>query len=282
MPKSKHRLINKKFIFFVCIFCNACTVDIKDEKDYAPTNIPVDVMAVPDAVPRYEKRTRAGNPVKYEVLGKQYKVLTVSKGYQERGMASWYGAKFHGRKTSNGEVYDMYAMTAAHKTLPIPSYVRVTNLKNQRSVVVRINDRGPFHENRIIDLSYTAAVKLGIQKMGTGFVEVSALDAEEPGKMEQKNIQPLQRQRVSEVFLQFGSFASLANARQLQLTLPASEPLFRSSVLPVQSKTGTLYKVQLGPFSSTDQFNEASEKLWHIGITDVMFVNTITRFDAPP
>ena len=274
--------MNKRVIIFVCVFCNACTVGTQGEKDYAPANIPVDVMAVPDAVPRYEERTRAGNPVKYEVLGKQYKVLTASKGYQETGMASWYGAKFHGRKTSNGEVYDMYAMTAAHKTLPIPSYVRVTNLKNQRSVVVRINDRGPFHENRIIDLSYTAAVKLGIQKMGTGFVEVTALDVEEPGKVAQKKIQPIQQQKISEFFLQFGSFASLANARQLQQTLPVSEPLFRSRILPVQGKTGTLYKVQLGPFSSTDQFNEASEKLWQIGITDVMFVNTITRFDTPP
>ena len=266
-------LKNKTAILFFCIFCNACSIGTQGDKDHAPTNIPVDIMAIPDAVPKYEKRTRAGNPVKYEVLGKKYRVLADSKGYQEKGMASWYGVKFHGRKTSNGETYDMYAMSAAHKTLPIPSYVRVTNLKNQRSVVVRINDRGPFHGNRIIDLSYAAAVKLGIQKMGTGFVEVTALDVEEPGKVAQ--------QKISEFFLQFGSFVSLANARQLQQTLPVSEPLFRSRILPVQGEKGTLYKVQLGPFSSTDQFNEASEKLGQLGITDVMFVNTITRFDTP-
>lgn len=196
--------MNKRVIIFVCVFCNACTVGTQGEKDYAPANIPVDVMAVPDAVPRYEERTRAGNSVKYEVLGKQYKVLTASKGYQETGMASWYGAKFHGRKTSNGEVYDMYAMTAAHKTLPIPSYVRVTNLKNQRSVVVRINDRGPFHENRIIDLSYTAAVKLGIQKMGTGFVEVTALDVEEPGKVAQKKFSQYNNKKYQNFFYSLG------------------------------------------------------------------------------
>jgi rare lipoprotein A len=133
--------------FLSLVFCISCTTDpnvVSDEPYRESVKNPVDVvdvMAIPDAVPRNEKRTRAGNPVVYKVLGKQYKVLTNSKGYRQRGIASWYGKKFHGRKTSNGEIYDMYAMTAAHKTLPIPSYVRVTNLKNQRSVVVRVNDR---------------------------------------------------------------------------------------------------------------------------------------------
>ena len=120
----------------------------------------------PDPVPRKEARSRYGNGPVYEVLGKNYRVMNSSYGYQETGVASWYGKKFHGRKTSNGEIYNMYAMTAAHKTLPIPVYVRVKNLSNGRSVVVKVNDRGPFIGGRIIDLSYAAAQKLDI--IGTG------------------------------------------------------------------------------------------------------------------
>lgn len=152
---------------------------IDDVVDGAPDIIPVDIASIADAVPIYEIRTRAGNPKYYEVLGKHYTILKKSKGYVEQGIASWYGTKFHGRKTANGETYNMYAMTAAHKTLPIPCYVLVTNLKNQRSIVVRINDRGPFHDKRIIDLSYAAAIKLAIDKQGTGFVEVRTLEPEQ-------------------------------------------------------------------------------------------------------
>src|SRR5690606_27721217 len=118
-----------------------------------------DLEAIPDAIPRDEPRSARGNPASYEVFGKRYHVLASAAGYKERGVASWYGPDFHARSTSSGEPYDMYAMTAAHKTLPIPAYARVTNLANGRSVVVRINDRGPFIDNRIIDLSYTAAHK---------------------------------------------------------------------------------------------------------------------------
>jgi len=136
---------------------------------------PMDFSEVPDAVPKHERRTRAGNPPSYVVNGRRYHLLDSPEGYIERGIASWYGTKFHGRKTSLGERYDMYAMTAAHKTLPIPSYVRVRNLRNGHEVVVRVNDRGPFHDNRIIDLSYAAASKLGIAQTGTGLVEVKTV-----------------------------------------------------------------------------------------------------------
>jgi rare lipoprotein A len=115
----------------------------------------------PDAVPRKEPRSRYGNPATYDVFGVRYEVMQTSYGYKERGVASWYGKKFHGRMTSSQEPYNMYAMTAAHKTLPLPTYVRVRNLKNNRSIVVRVNDRGPFVDNRIIDLSYSAATKTG-------------------------------------------------------------------------------------------------------------------------
>ena len=142
--------------------------------DSTPDEIP-DVDAIPEPEVAHEPRSRVGNRSTYAVLGKQYHVLADAKGYVEEGLASYYGNKFHGRRTSNMEVYDMYAFTAAHKTLPLPSFARVTNRDNGKSVVVRVNDRGPFHAGRVIDLSYAAAVKLGITQRGTGRVEVRAL-----------------------------------------------------------------------------------------------------------
>jgi rare lipoprotein A len=141
-----------------------------------PTERPPSPDSVPDMVPRSEPRSRNGNPPFYDVLGKRYFVLSSSVGYVERGVASWYGPGFHRVRTSTGEPYDMYAMTAAHKTLPLPAYVRVTNLQNGRSIVVRVNDRGPFVGNRIIDLSYTAASKLDMLRNGTAMVEVRSLE----------------------------------------------------------------------------------------------------------
>ncbi|NIA01422.1 MAG: septal ring lytic transglycosylase RlpA family protein, partial [Planctomycetia bacterium] len=144
-------------------------------QDSAPYRA-IDVSAVKDAIPRVEPKSRYGNPASYVVLGKRYTTLASSKGYKKRGIASWYGTKFHGHRTSSGESYDMYEMSAAHKTLPLPTYARVSNLRNGRSVIVKINDRGPFHENRVIDLSYAAASRLGILGKGTGLVEVEAID----------------------------------------------------------------------------------------------------------
>jgi rare lipoprotein A len=145
-----------------------------------PTEQPPSPASVPDMVPRYEPRSRNGNPPFYDVMGKRYFVLSSSVGYVERGVASWYGPGFHKVRTSTGEPYDMYAMTAAHKTLPLPAYVRVTNLQNGRSIVVRVNDRGPFVGNRIIDLSYTAAYKLDMLRNGTAMVEVRSLEPVSP------------------------------------------------------------------------------------------------------
>ncbi len=150
------------------------------EADAVPDYIP-NVDAIPEPEVRREPRSRSGNK-HYSVLGKRYQVLDSEHGYQEHGGASYYGKKFHGRRTSSGEVYDMYAFTAAHRSLPLPSYARVTNLDNGRSVVVRVNDRGPFHSNRIIDLSYAAAVKLGYREKGVARVEVRALT---PGESNQ-------------------------------------------------------------------------------------------------
>lgn len=147
--------------------------------DTVPADIP-DVDAIPEPVVRDEPRARTGNR-DYVVLGRKYRVLDDAEGYVEEGNASYYGNKFHGRRTSSSEVYDMYAFTAAHRTLPLPSYVRVTNLANGRSIIVRVNDRGPFHANRIIDLSYAAAVKLGYRERGTARVRVEALTPEDEG-----------------------------------------------------------------------------------------------------
>ncbi len=232
--------------------------------DSAPDSVPVDIHAIQDAVPRYEKRTRAGNPASYEVLGKRYTTLAESKGFTQRGLASWYGTKFHGRKTANGETYNMYAMTAAHKTLPIPSYVRVTNLKNQRSVVVRINDRGPFHEGRIIDLSYAAAVKLGIQKTGTGLVELKAI---EPGENLKRTAKPKINPGKDKLYLQLGAFSDPFNARQLQQKL--TQMADAEARLKVSQG---LYKVQLGPLESFAAADKITQRLMNAGFKSIHLV----------
>lgn len=177
------RKLNRSAIFALSLLLTTilagCTSPslrpVFEEKDSGPAS-PVDVSHIKEPIPRIEPRTPAGNSSPYSVLGQTYKVNQAPIGFREQGVASWYGKKFHGRRTANGELYNMYGMTAAHRTLPIPSYVKVTNLKNQRSVVVRINDRGPFHGNRIIDLTYTAAKKLGYEKVGTANVVIEYID----------------------------------------------------------------------------------------------------------
>jgi len=154
------------------------------QQDSAPAH-PVDVSNVANAIPRVEPHSRYGNPASYVVFGQRYYVKKSSRNHIERGVASWYGTKFHGRRTSSGEPYDMLAMTAAHKSLPLPTYAEVTNLENGRKIIVKINDRGPFKKNRIIDLSYAAAIKLDITKAGTGLVEVRAID---PAAIDQNEI----------------------------------------------------------------------------------------------
>ncbi len=160
-------------------------------RDSTPDYIP-NVACIPEPEVTAEERSAIGNKTPYVVLGKSYKVLDDTRNYVERGTASYYGAKFHGRLTSNREVYDMYQFTAAHKTLPLPSFARVTNLDNGESVIVRVNDRGPFHDGRVVDLSYAASVRLGITQRGTGNVEVRALQPGESNLMAQK---PSRRER---------------------------------------------------------------------------------------
>ena len=153
----------------------------RDDRDSTPAQVP-DVSKIPEPVPKDEPRSQYGNKSPYSVLGETYRVLPNCKDYIERGLASWYGNKFHGYTTSNFEQYDMYAYSAASKTLPLPCYVRVTNLENGKSVVVRVNDRGPFVANRIVDLSYVAAIKIGVWPKGTAMVEVRGIDPAHPDK----------------------------------------------------------------------------------------------------
>jgi rare lipoprotein A len=175
----------------LCILLSGCAAKKRryhHRHDHGPRQheIPARLHAVKDAVPRHEPRSKYGNPASYKVMRKRYHVMKCHKGFRERGLASWYGKKFHGYRTSSGDIYDMYGMTAAHKNLPLPTYVKVVNLDNGKTAIVKVNDRGPFHRDRIIDLSYAAAHKLGILGNGTAKVEVIAL---EPDKYSQQHKQ---------------------------------------------------------------------------------------------
>ncbi len=222
-------------------------------------------------MPKREPYSSSGNKP-YAVFSKTYYPLSSPKNYRERGIASWYGKKFHGKRTSTGEAYDMYAMTAAHKTLPIPCYARVRNLRNGSSVVVRVNDRGPFLENRLIDLSYAAASRLGILATGTGLVEVEAIDLEAPTTLQAKapsapavasaepavvttvslHAAPAPRLPTPEIYVQVGAFSDLDNAERQR------SALYRAGFAGVTIESeANLHRVRLGPVPDV----EASDAL---------------------
>ena len=249
-------------------------------KDGPPRSGSTSIPDLPgDAIPRSEPRSKYGNGPVYEVFGERYTVLNSSAGYKERGVASWYGNKFHGKRTSNQEVYDMHAMTAAHKSLPLPSYVRVRNLQNNRSVVVRVNDRGPFVDNRIIDLSYSAARKLDMIKDGTSMVEVEAISFDTPAGdrvVRQTTAQaappPTQRANVSNrIFVQVGAFGSPENA-QRRLGALRSSGIGNSFFLEDTSSNPTLYRVRIGPIKGVVQYDILVEELENLGINDPYLV----------
>ena len=202
---------------------------------------PSNLDDIPNAVPRDEPLHRFANRT-YVVLGNTYTPQTRRQSYREEGMASWYGRRFHGKKTASGELYDMYAMTGAHPTLPIPSYVRVTALKNGRSVIVRINDRGPFHKNRLIDLSYAAAHKLGYLGQGSTQVRVESIDPADAGIQDDSSSEGL--------FLQVGAFGQPENAQNLSDKLKRELGLSDERVRVVL--IGSLHRVQIGPYASED------------------------------
>jgi rare lipoprotein A len=230
-----------------------------------PPPPPADLQSIPDAVPRVEPRSTRGNPVSYEVFGKRYFLLAKAEGYKERGVASWYGPDFHTRPTSSGEPYDMYGMTAAHKTLPIPAYARVTNLSNGRSIVVRINDRGPFVANRIIDLSYTAAHKLDMTRAGTAFVEVEVLTPGSAGDAARDLAAPPAAPLAAPVlYLQAGAFGVAANASKLADQLRAAG----IGQVNVSGPVGTppLYRVRVGPFTDVASYDQLAARVAALGV----------------
>ena len=252
-----------------------------------------ELAAIPDAIPKDEP-VKASTLKPYSAMGREYVPLNTAKGYKERGQASWYGRRYNGKPTASGEPYDMYAMTAAHPLLPIPCYVRVTNLENGKSVVVRVNDRGPFHEGRIIDLSYTAAWKLGILK-GVTPVEVDGIDPDAPESTPTMVAQtaaapsaaprqapatailatplaPLASAKpdlsptpdtaqsvVSGTYLQFGAFATRTGADQLVQQL---ETRYGNSLPNVDIQhVGAMFKVRMGPFGSIAQADQAAQQV---------------------
>jgi rare lipoprotein A len=202
-------------------------------------------------------RSKRGNPPFYEVYGVRYKVMNSSTAYKEQGVASWYGKKFHGRDTSSGERYDMYAMTAAHKTLPLPTNVRVTNLENGKSVILRVNDRGPFVKNRLIDLSYAAAQELDVVANGTAVVEVVALNSAYNENAAVSQSQTASNSQNVKMYLQVGAFGEPGNAQKLADKLSDSGiPNVR--VHEVSGGATKLFKVRIGPLASVADYDRLS------------------------
>ena len=255
-------------------------------KDGAPRSGSARIPDLPDdPVPRPLPRSKYGNGPVYEVFGKRYTVMPTSSGYKERGVASWYGTKFHGNLTSSREPYDMYQMTAAHKTLPLPTYVRVRNLSNGRSIIVKVNDRGPFVNNRIIDLSYAAAIKLDMVTSGTGLVEVEAISFDDPpGDRPVRQVTPPQPapaapaapapQRIDEdnIFLQVGAFGSRDNAERRLAALKKAN-ILASFIVEDSSVSPAIYRVRIGPLRGIVQYDIVVEELENIGISDPYLVN---------
>ena len=218
---------------------------------------PKNVDQVKNAVPKIEPRSRYGNSPSYQVADKTYTVLKTAKGYQAKGLASWYGSKFQGHRTSNGETYDMYKMTAAHKSLPLPSYVQVTHLKNKRSVIVRVNDRGPFHDKRLIDLSYAAAKKLGITKTGTAMVKIkSVFPSILKANQDTTKIKPFLNRKI----IQVGAYQNKDNALKKKQEI---QKLIKYPVIieEVKQNKSVLYRVQISHLKTVDDFQKVIEIL---------------------
>lgn len=267
-------------------------------EDDGPGRAPPDLANIPDAVPKPEPRARSGNKP-YVVFGKNYVPMSDAGDYRERGVASWYGKKFHGRRTSSGEAYDMYAMTAAHKTLPLPSYVRVRNLENGRSAIVRVNDRGPFLHNRLIDLSYAAASRLDIVGRGTGVVEIEVVTS--PDDAPVQVVQPTSETRgigaipsaqaaalppiaatspttatppvtTPTLFVQAAAFREWDNAEGMRLRLERAgfRPVLVQSAL--NESQGRVYRVRIGPVTGVEEGDRLTEALTRQGVRDPLIV----------
>ncbi len=236
----------------VCLALGACTFGVPIG-ERSKTQVPVATST---------QKSKYGNPSSYVVFGKRYHVLDSADGFVQRGIASWYGIKFHGRKTSSGEIYNMHAMTAAHKTLPLPAYVHVKNLDNGRSAVVRVNDRGPFVQGRIIDLSYAAAKKLGVKGPGTANVEIRVVNRGQTQPTSVVRAIPLsdQANKDAPLFIQMGSFSSQLNASNLVQDLHAANET-SARVSQLQTDNGLFYRVRVGPLFDIDEANAIVRRL---------------------
>jgi rare lipoprotein A len=256
----------------------------RDRQDHGPAAPPIDVSQIVEPVPKAEPRSRYGNKETYSVLGRSYRVLRSAQGYVERGTASWYGSKFHGYMTSSFEPYDMYKFSAAHKTLPLPSYARVTNLDNGKSVIVRVNDRGPFHDNRLIDLSYAAAVKIGVWPKGTGRVEVRAIDPDHPedsrsatrtaiadppepvrAGVDSSSTSRRAGASAPRIYLQLGAFGERRNAERVVADAQ------RAGIGPVSIDAGALsgravHRVRVGPLADAASADAMAARAQRLGL----------------
>jgi len=268
MSAAPARWLLRGLVVLLMVLLAACAGKTKPAVKTAPEPVdgpssrPLTAAQVKDAVPRVEPLSRYGNHSPYEVFGKKYRVMASSRGYVQRGTASWYGSKFHGRRTSSGEPYDMHLATAAHKTLPLPTYAEVTNLDNGKMVVVKINDRGPFKDNRIIDLSYGAALRLGVIATGTAPVEVRAID---PSSLRYASVNrqpasPAQTDKTDGTWLQVGAYGQRAGAEDLvrKLTTANLKPV---SINP----SGKLFRVWLGPYFSHSEVNAIMQRAIELG-----------------
>ena len=245
------------------------------QDDGPQSSVPVDIWQVPEPTPKPETPSKYGNKP-YTVFNKTYYPLKDASGYRERGVASWYGKKFHGQRASSGEPYDMYALSAAHKTLPLPSYARVRNLANNRSIVVRVNDRGPFLDNRLIDLSYTAAARLGVLGTGTGLVEVEGLTPGEPALKEAQTTPPRPAadpapETAPKLYVQAGAFASLDNAQALRTRLEdgALRPI---EIQSARLDNQVVHRVRIGPLANVEEGDRVAARVAGLGIDNAYVI----------
>jgi len=264
--------LTHKLILVVAMTAQAMLLASCSVRDGAPSGYDARWDKIPNAVVKHEDRSRYGNPASYEVFGKTYYVRDSSEGFAQKGIASWYGTKFHGQRTSSGETYDMYAMTAAHKSLPLPTYVEVVNEDNGRRAIVKVNDRGPFHEGRIIDLSYAAATKLGVAGAGTANVSIRALD---PGKKQQAYSDAVDADSTSDegkVYVQVAAFSVEDKAFAMLDRLRDAN--FSSSRIHVDNRKGKpLYRVRIGPLPSRDVAKKLLAQLKDIKQKNAKIVN---------
>ena len=307
MRTYKHKLTAALSVVLITALLSACATGPRSAKkhDGAP-KITLNSAAIRDAIPKDEPLSKYGNPESYVVLGKRYRTLKSSKGYKQRGVASWYGTKFHGNRTSSGEIYNMFAMTAAHKHLPLPTYVEVVNLDNKRRTVVKVNDRGPFHDNRIIDLSYAAAVKLGVDTAGTANVEIRAIEPRRysrpaPTRVTKKHqapardAQPQAPARTAQpqapaaaptapiaatpavstfdsaMYFQIGAFSTRESAENLRQRVVKQIPT-PVHINPTQAPDATLYRVRVGPLQSDSEAEKVGALLAMIGVTNLNLI----------